>query len=103
MPDKNGPYKPGTPCWIDLMVPDQQAALDFYCDLFGWQGEVGPPEQGGYSVCTLKGKPVMRRHEGDEPGRHRPGPDAADRMDHVPGHRLHRLHPQGGHRHAAAR
>ncbi|MFD3874881.1 VOC family protein [Streptomyces sp. NPDC058623] len=54
----NGPYKPGTPCWIDLFVPDQQAALDFYCDLFGWQGEVGPAEQGGYSVCTLKGKPV---------------------------------------------
>ncbi|MFD9338561.1 VOC family protein [Streptomyces sp. NPDC060028] len=54
----NGPYKPGTPCWIDLMVPDQQAALDFYGDLFGWQGEIGPAEQGGYSVCTLKGKPV---------------------------------------------
>ncbi|MCP3760056.1 VOC family protein [Streptomyces sp. TBY4] len=54
----NGPYKPGTPCWIDLMVPDQQAALDFYADLFGWQGEIGPPETGGYSVCTLKGKPV---------------------------------------------
>lgn len=58
MPDMNGPYKPGTPCWIDLMVPDQQAALDFYADLFGWQGEIGPPETGGYSVCTLKGKPV---------------------------------------------
>ncbi|MEU8436448.1 VOC family protein [Streptomyces sp. NPDC029216] len=54
----NGPYKPGTPCWIDLMVPDQQAALDFYCDLFGWQGEIGPAETGGYSVCHLKGKPV---------------------------------------------
>ncbi|MFD7863618.1 VOC family protein [Streptomyces sp. NPDC059783] len=54
----NSPYKPGTPCWIDLMVPDQQAAIDFYCDLFGWQGEVGPPEQGGYTVCTLKGKAV---------------------------------------------
>ncbi|MFE2582852.1 VOC family protein [Streptomyces sp. NPDC059378] len=54
----NDSYKPGTPCWIDLMVPDQQAALDFYCDLFGWQGEVGPAEQGGYAVCTLKGKPV---------------------------------------------
>nr|WP_253805018.1 VOC family protein [Kitasatospora paracochleata] len=40
------------------MVPDQQAAIDFYCDLFGWQGEVGPPETGGYAVCTLKGKPV---------------------------------------------
>lgn len=58
MADMNGPYKPGTPCWIDLMVPDQQAAIDFYCDLFGWQGEIGPPEQGGYAVCTLKGKPV---------------------------------------------
>lgn len=58
MPEMNDPYRPGTPCWIDLMVPDQQAAIDFYCDLFGWQGEVGPPEQGGYSVCTLKGKPV---------------------------------------------
>lgn len=58
MPDMNGPYKPGTPCWIDLMVPDQQAALDFYGEVFGWQGEIGPAEQGGYSVCTLKGKPV---------------------------------------------
>ncbi|SEG91164.1 hypothetical protein SAMN05216223_12343 [Actinacidiphila yanglinensis] len=58
MPEMNGPYKPGTPCWIDLMVPDQQAAIDFYCDLLGWQGEIGPAEQGGYAVCTLKGKPV---------------------------------------------
>ncbi|WP_424217419.1 VOC family protein (plasmid) [Streptomyces sp. BI20] len=40
------------------MVPDQQAALDFYRDLFGWQGEVGPPETGGYAVCSLKGQPV---------------------------------------------
>ncbi|MFJ4930262.1 VOC family protein [Streptomyces sp. NPDC088736] len=54
----NGPYKPGTPCWIDLMVPDQQAALDFYRELFGWQGEIGPAEHGGYALCTLKGKPV---------------------------------------------
>jgi predicted enzyme related to lactoylglutathione lyase len=52
------PYVPGTPCWVDLMVPDQQAALDFYRDLFGWQGEIGSPETGGYAVCTLKGRPV---------------------------------------------
>lgn len=58
MPEMNGPYQAGTPCWIDLMVPDQQAALDFYRDLFGWQGEIGPAETGGYSVCTLKGRPV---------------------------------------------
>ncbi|MCB5178978.1 VOC family protein [Streptomyces sp. SMC 277] len=40
------------------MTPDQQSAIDFYCDLFGWQGEVGPPETGGYAVCSLKGRPV---------------------------------------------
>ncbi|WP_405820388.1 VOC family protein [Streptomyces sp. NBC_01390] len=51
-------YPPGTPCWVDLMAPDQQAALDFYRDLFGWQGEIGPPEFGGYAMCTLDGKPV---------------------------------------------
>ncbi len=58
MPVITEPYAPGTPCWIDLMVPDQQAALDYYRDLFGWQGEIGPPETGGYSVCTLNGHPV---------------------------------------------
>ncbi|MEV7427128.1 MULTISPECIES: VOC family protein [unclassified Streptomyces] len=58
MPEVTTPYAPGTPCWVDLMVPDQQAALDFYRDLFGWQGEVGPDDMGGYSVCTLRGKPV---------------------------------------------
>ncbi|MGV9265539.1 VOC family protein [Kitasatospora sp. NPDC003701] len=58
MPVVTAPYKPGTPCWIDLMASDQQAALDFYRDLFGWQGEVGPPEFGGYAVCALNGRPV---------------------------------------------
>ncbi|MBM9506002.1 VOC family protein [Actinacidiphila acididurans] len=58
MPEVTAPYAPGTPCWIDVMVPDQQAALDFYRDLLGWQGEVGSEEFGGYSMCTLKGKPV---------------------------------------------
>lgn len=74
MPDMNGPYKPGTPCWIDLMVPDQQAALDFYRDLFGWQGEIGPPETGGYSVCTLKGKPVAGIMRASNPDGSTPDP-----------------------------
>ncbi|MEV5509596.1 VOC family protein [Streptomyces orinoci] len=58
MPEVTGPYAPGTPCWVDLMAPDQRAALDFYGDLFGWQGEPGPPETGGYAVCTLGGRAV---------------------------------------------
>lgn len=58
MPEMSGRYEPGTPCWVDLLAADQQAAIDFYRDLFGWQGEVGPAEFGGYAVCSLKGKPV---------------------------------------------
>ncbi|WP_406200596.1 VOC family protein [Kitasatospora sp. NBC_01560] len=58
MPEVTAPYKPGTPCWVDLMTSDQQAALDFYRDLFGWQGEIGPPEFGGYAMCLLNGRPV---------------------------------------------
>ncbi|MET9617988.1 VOC family protein [Kitasatospora indigofera] len=58
MPEVTDPYLPGTPCWVDLAADDQQAALDFYRDLFGWQGETGPAEFGGYAVCTLNGKAV---------------------------------------------
>lgn len=58
MPEITAPYAPGTPCWVDLMVPDQQAALDFYRDVFGWQGQPGPAETGGYAVCTFRGLPV---------------------------------------------
>jgi uncharacterized protein len=52
------PYAQGTPCWIDLMAKDQQAAIDFYRGLFGWSGERGPEEFGGYAMMTLRDKPV---------------------------------------------
>jgi Predicted enzyme related to lactoylglutathione lyase len=58
MSEVNEPYAPGIPCWVDLTVADQRAALDFYRDLFGWSGEFVPPETGGYSICTLGGKAV---------------------------------------------
>ncbi|MET8982535.1 VOC family protein [Streptomyces sp. NPDC004539] len=58
MPEVTTPYATGTPCWVDLMADDQQAALDFYRDLLGWQGQPGPAEFGGYAVCELHGKAV---------------------------------------------
>lgn len=58
MPEATTPYATGTPCWVDLMAKDQQAALDFYRDLLGWQGRPGPAEFGGYAVCELEGKAV---------------------------------------------
>ncbi|OIJ68243.1 glyoxalase [Streptomyces mangrovisoli] len=56
------------------MIPDQQAAIDFYRDLFGWQGEIGPPETGGYAVCTLKGRPVAGIMAAMNPDGSRPDP-----------------------------
>ncbi|WP_030239863.1 VOC family protein [Streptomyces sp. NRRL S-350] len=58
MPVVTTPYATGTPCWVDLMAKDQQAALDFYRDLLGWQGRPGPAEFGGYAVCELDGRAV---------------------------------------------
>jgi predicted enzyme related to lactoylglutathione lyase len=58
MPFIDKPYTPGTPCWVDLMAKDQQLAMDFYMDLFGWEGEKGPEEFGGYAIMNLNGRPV---------------------------------------------
>lgn len=68
MPEVNTPYAPGTPCWVDLMAQDQQGALDFYKDLFGWQGEPGSSETGGYAVCTLNERPVAGIGPAMDPG-----------------------------------
>ena len=40
------------------MAKDQVAAMDFYKGLFGWGGERGPEEFGGYAMMTLRDKPV---------------------------------------------
>ena len=58
MTEVDRPYAQGTPCWLDLMAKDQQAAMDFYKGLFGWAGEPGPAEFGGYAMMTLRDKPV---------------------------------------------
>ena len=52
------PWAPGTPCWVDLMTPDQEAAREFYAALFGWQIDVGPEETGHYGMASLRGHSV---------------------------------------------
>ncbi|WP_412543581.1 VOC family protein [Longispora sp. K20-0274] len=53
------PYAQGTPCWVELMAPDdQRGAIAFYGDVFGWTGEPGPAEFGGYTMMLLDGLPV---------------------------------------------
>ncbi len=59
MSERSG-YDPGTPCWIDLGTPDQDAATEFYGGLFGWSVEEdeNAEQTGGYRVAMLKDKAV---------------------------------------------
>ena len=58
MPERTS-YEPGTPCWVDIGVPDTAAAAEFYGGLFGWSLEkMDDPEAGGYGQFQLRGEPV---------------------------------------------
>ena len=44
-------YTQATPCYIELVTPDQQASADFYHQLFGWEIKDNPlPEEAGGGV-----------------------------------------------------
>jgi predicted enzyme related to lactoylglutathione lyase len=58
MTERDTPWPAGTPCWVDLMTTDLEAAKGFYPPLFGWQLTVGPPETGGYAVADIGGRAV---------------------------------------------
>src|SRR6202451_2190202 len=47
-------YTQGTPNWVDLQTPDQDAAKAFYAGLFGWTYDDQPmPEGQVYSMAML--------------------------------------------------
>lgn len=48
----------GTPCWVDLEVPDPLAASAFYSALLGWEIRAGPPAVGGYRMALLRDRVV---------------------------------------------
>lgn len=51
-------WPPGTPAWVDIGVPDLDAARTFYGPLFDWDFLVGPPETGYYTSCVRDGEQV---------------------------------------------
>jgi predicted enzyme related to lactoylglutathione lyase len=51
-------YEHGVPSWIDHSSPDPDKSAEFYGALFGWDIEKGPPEAGGYSMASRKGRNV---------------------------------------------
>jgi predicted enzyme related to lactoylglutathione lyase len=56
------------PSWIDIGVPDAQAAADFYGALFGWEAPEGPPETGGYRVAMVRDHAVAGIGPQQNPG-----------------------------------
>lgn len=55
---RDTPWPDGTPCWVDLMTTDAEAARAFYAELFGWDLAVGPEETGFYAMATIGDRTV---------------------------------------------
>jgi predicted enzyme related to lactoylglutathione lyase len=51
-------YQPGVPCWVELMVSDPAATMQFYGGLFGWEfagpGRTPGDPPGQYFVARLR-------------------------------------------------
>lgn len=56
MVERDAPWPPGTPTWVDLASNDAEAATAFYAGLFGWDCKhQGSPD---YFVCSVGGEDV---------------------------------------------
>lgn len=51
MPTRDIPWPAGTPCWVDLSVPDVAAATAFYGPVMGWTFTDSGAEFGGYHMA----------------------------------------------------
>ncbi len=56
MPIRTAPWPAGTPCWVDLTVPDVDAAKDFYAAILGWTYADTGEEFGHYQMCQRDGR-----------------------------------------------
>jgi uncharacterized protein len=52
-------HAPGSFCWLELGTTNQDAAKDFYFNLFGWKANDHPMgEMGVYTMFELEGRPA---------------------------------------------
>ena len=56
MPTRTDPWPAGTPCWVDLAVPDVAGAVAFYAPVLGWTFVDTGPEFGGYHIAQVDGR-----------------------------------------------
>jgi len=53
MSTRTDPWPPGTPCWVDLSVPDVAGAVAFYSAVIGWTFVDTGPDYGGYHIAQV--------------------------------------------------
>jgi len=61
-------YEHGVPSWVDIGTPDPKAGLDFYGELFGWEGQDMGEEAGHYTIVSKAGKQVAAISPAQDPG-----------------------------------
>ena len=71
MSTHEGSWAPGTPCWVDISVPDLPRSQGFYSAVLGWEFTEGTEEFGGYTTALANGRSAA----GMAPPM--PGPEAA--------------------------
>ncbi|NMH95756.1 VOC family protein [Pseudonocardia acidicola] len=69
MPTRDTRWPTGTPCWVDLAVPDISAATQFYGAVLGWSFVDAGEEFGHFHVARTNGKaaagigPIMQEDQ----------------------------------------
>ncbi len=56
MPNRTESWPAGTPCWVDIAVPDVEAAKAFYGPVLGWSFVDTGEEFGHYNICQVGGR-----------------------------------------------
>jgi predicted enzyme related to lactoylglutathione lyase len=55
MPTRTDRWPAGTPCWLDISVPDVAAAKEFYGAVIGWDFEDQGSDMGDYVIASRHG------------------------------------------------
>ena len=56
MPTRDTPWPAGTPCWVDISVPDVTAGTAFYAAVLGWDFVDSGEEYGHYNIAQVEGR-----------------------------------------------
>jgi hypothetical protein len=61
-------YEHGVPSWVDIGTSDLPAAVSFYGELFGWDGQDLGEDAGHYTIVSKAGKQVAALSPAQDPG-----------------------------------